>query len=124
MSTITAHDMSQHWRLVNVEGGRVAGVFQVGYPHQFGYPHQRGYRTVKSIEVIMWHTDEHRSGRLLRAHALTAFVDGGDVEIPQHMIDEEVRDDVLDVLDVLDEMKAAILAAVGAAKFDESEVPS
>lgn len=113
MSTVRAHDMSQHWRLVDVEGGRVTGTFWVDSPDR------RGRQIVKSIDVIMWHTDEHHSGRLLRTHGLTAFVEGGDVEIPRHMIDEGVRDDVLDVLD---DMNAAILAAVAAAKFDESEV--
>ena len=106
MAEVTAHDMGRYWRLVDVDGGRVTGTFWVSL--------NRADRVqyVRTVDVIVWDDDEHRSGRTLYSDSLTAFIEGGEVRIPEHMIREQVRADVLDEMDA---MKAAIRLAAEAA---------
>lgn len=66
---------------------------------------------VKPVDVIVWDSPEHHSGRVLYPTDLTAFVKDGVVDIPPHMV---VKDKHADVLDVMADMEAAILAACAA----------
>lgn len=96
----TARDMSAQWRLVYVSGP-VYGTFWVSAI------------SVRAVDVTIWYADAEY-GRVVRE--LCAWVKDGQVDIPKHMIDPMVRDDVLDRLD---DMKAAVLAAVEAVTWDE-----
>ena len=105
------HDMSRYWRLVSVENGRVTGTFWVDAPDK------RGRRSVKAVDVTVWADDARTWGRAVTD--LTAFLDGdGEVDIPPHMIREQVRDDVLAQIDA---MKAACLAAVNAVEWEDED---
>ena len=93
----TARDMSAQWRLVYVSGP-VYGTFRVSAEF-------KGRISVRAVDVTIWYADAEY-GRVVRE--LCAWVKDGQVDIPKHMIDPMVRDDVLDRLD---DMKAAVLAA-------------
>lgn len=97
-------DMSKFWRLVCVSRSRVSGTFWVS---------RRGDRptdrtSVSTVDVVVWDEGRHW-GRTLTTKDLTAWVnDDGTVDLPKHMIREDVRDDVEDAWD---EMLAAIKVA-------------
>lgn len=106
MSTPKGHDMSQHWRLVSVDGGPVTGTFWVSKPD-----HRR--QIVKAIDVSVWF-DDHTWGRHFTD--MTALIKAGEVDILDRTIDERVRADVLTQLDAL---KAAVLAAATAVTWPQ-----
>jgi peroxiredoxin family protein len=115
-----AYDMSKHWRLINVEASpdddvKVSGTFWVS----------QGLRNdevqVKAIDVQVWY-ERRQYGRVIRE--MFARVDADDVvKVPAHMIDDRVRDDVLDNIEAI---KAAVLAVarVEWRPLAASEVPA
>lgn len=111
MAEVKAFDMGRTWRLVGVEGGRVTGTFWVALD-----PDQKRATHVKTVDVTVWADDQKTWGRTLYSDSLTSFVEGGDIDIPEHMIREQVRHDVLDAMD---DMRSAIRAAVDAASPEE-----
>ena len=103
-----AYDYSAHKRVVIVEGERVRGELVV----------LLGKRTwVRPLEVTIWDEGRH-SGRVIYSNAFSASVEGGECDLPEHMIRSDGRDDVLEVLD---EMKSACVAAVAALTSSEDE---
>lgn len=104
----TGYDMSKYWRLVATDGGLVTGTWWVQAPHH-------GSQNVTPVDVTVWVEGRHW-GRSLYTRDLTASVEDGQVEIPEHMIRAETRDHVLEHID---HVKAAVLAAVAAVHFDE-----
>lgn len=109
MNDVTGHDMSRFWRLVSVKNGLVTGTFWVSRPND-----KRDEQIVKAVDVLVWHEKEHYSGRVI--NDMTAFIRGGEVDLPPHMIREQVRDDVLAKID---EVKVAILAAAAAVTWTD-----
>lgn len=107
MSEARAYDMGKFWRLVSVDGGRVIGTFWVSVPEGDREGH------VKTVDVTVWDGPQRNWGRVLYSHSLTAFVKGDEVRIPEHMIDKEVR---ADVLDAMDDMQNAVRLSVRAAE--------
>ena len=74
----TAHDMSQHWRLVSAEAAndthRVSGTWWA----------TREY--IKAVDVTIW-SNEMRCGWVFYSNSLTAFIEtDGSVCIPKHMV--------------------------------------
>ena len=74
----TAHDMSQHWRLVYAEQAnethRVHGVWWASEKH------------VKTVDVTIWN-NAMRCGWVFYSDSLTAFIEtDGSVRIPKHMV--------------------------------------
>lgn len=106
MAELDAFELTAHQRLICVEGGRVTGIFWV-LKTRVGRFH------VKPVDVSVWDSDEHNSGRILYSDDLTAFVTGDEVDIPPHMVTPSKHDDVLDAMA---DMEAAILAATKAWK--------
>lgn len=100
-SETRAYDMSRYQRLIAVENGRVTGTFKASWSLR----HRPEEVLIHPVDVTVW--DEHRhSGRVLHSgDDLTAWVRSGEVEIPEHMIREAVK---FDVLDAIDEMKLAL----------------
>ena len=114
MADVTAHDMGRYWRLVTVDGGLVTGAFWVALPLP---AHRNQSVHVKTVDVIVWADERHTSGCCLDSADLTAFVDDGEVRIPEHMISKQIR---WDVLDAMDAMKIAIRLAAEAAVRPEA----
>jgi len=106
---VTGHDMSRYWRLVSVEGGPITGTVWVSIP-------RKGEQTVKAVDMTLWADEKHSWGRLIKD--MTAFIRNGVVEISKHMIEERVREDVLDQIDAV---KVAILAAAAAVTWPADE---
>ena len=103
MSTVHGYDMSRFQRIIAVEGGRVTGLFHV-------LSTKRGDYHVKPIDVTIW-DDDRISGRVLYSGDLTAFVEGGEVDIPPHMIRREKHADVLEAMGAMESaVRAAVLA--------------
>ena len=76
--TATAHDMSQHWRLISAEAAsdthRVYGTWWA----------TREY--IKAVDVTIW-SREMRCGWVFYSDSLTAFIEtDGSVRIPKHMV--------------------------------------
>lgn len=74
----TAHDMSQHWRLISAEAAndthRVYGTWWAA----------REY--IKAVDVTIW-SREMRCGWVFYSSSLTAFIEtDGSVRIPKHMV--------------------------------------
>ena len=86
--TARAYDMSQHWRLVNVEGKPISGTFWVDVE-----PGKDGRRIVRAVDVVVWH-EEAAFGRVLSSKDLTAWVKGDEVDLSKHMIRSDVLADV------------------------------
>lgn len=107
MAQPRGHDMSKFWRLVSVEGGLVTGTWWVSSPDR------RGESWVKSVDVVVWHDELHRSGVVMNA-GITASVAGGVVDLPRHMIHGQHK---YAVWSNLDAVKASILAAVEAVEW-------
>lgn len=102
---VQAYDMGRFWRLVSVDSGRVTGTFWVTHGPDGEVNH------VRPVDVAVWADDQHTWGRVLYSDSLTAFVNGDEIRIPEHMIREQVRADVLDAMDA---MTNAIRLAVAA----------
>lgn len=86
--TAKAYDMSQHWRLVNVEGKPISGTFWVDVK-----PDKDGRRIVRTVDVVVWH-EEAKFGRALNSRDLTAWVKGDEVSLSKHMIRSDALADV------------------------------
>lgn len=90
MADLTAHDMTRFWRIFTIQHGRVNGTFTV----------KAGKDRVHNVtpeEVTVYGDDSHRWGRVLHGTDLTAFVrEDGSIDLPEHMIKESLRHDVLD----------------------------
>ena len=76
--SVTAHDMSQHWRLISAEAAnethRVYGTWWA----------TREY--IKAVDVTIW-SREMRCGWVFYSDSLTAFIEtDGSVRIPKHMV--------------------------------------
>ena len=113
MSEPKGHDMSRHWRMVAVDGGRVTGTWWVTRPDRRGEVH------VKPIDVTIWNGPERHWGRFCTdTRGLTAFVKGAELSIPEHMIRGPWRDDALAALD---EVAASIRAAVAAVEWEADD---
>lgn len=108
----TAHDMSRYWRIFTYQHGRVNGTFVVKAGKD-------GVHNVSPFEVTVYADDAHTWGRVLYSKDLTAFYRDGAVDVPKHMIREEVR---YDVEDAWDDMIAALTACIAAFPVDELEV--
>lgn len=107
---ITARDMSRYWRLVSVSDGPVTGTLWVSRPS--------GQTTlVQAVRVTVWIDPQRTWGRVVTD--MIAWVKGDDVDIPERMTDPDVRSDVLDRLD---DVKAAVLAAARAVKWENIDV--
>jgi hypothetical protein len=106
---VTGHEVLRYWRLVSIEGGPCTGTVWISIPH-------KGEQTVKAVDMILWADEKHSWGRLIKG--MTAFIRNGVVEISKHMIEEKVRDDVLDQIDAV---KVAILAAAAAVTWPDEE---
>ena len=72
----TAHDMSQHWRLISAEADddthRVSGTWWATSEY------------IKAVDVTIW--DNAMRGWVFYSNSLTAFIEDGTVTIPKHMI--------------------------------------
>ena len=116
MAEVTAHDMGTYWRLVDVDGGRVTGTFWVLLPSERA---RRQDVSLVTVDVTVWDDEHHHAGRMLYSRDLTAFIEeDGEVHIPEHMIREQVR---YDVLDAMDAMKVAVRLAADAAIRPEAD---
>lgn len=113
MSKPTAHDMTRFWRIFTIQHGRVNGTFIV----------RAGKDRVHNVtpeDVTLYGDDEHSWGRVLHSTDLTAFVsEDGSIDLPEHMIKESLRDDVLDARD---DLLSAIRACVDAFPIGERHV--
>lgn len=109
-----AHDMSRYWRLFTYQHGRINGTFVV-------MAGKEGPHNVKPFEVSVYADEGHTWGRVLRSEDLTAFVKDGEIDIPKHMIREDVR---YDIEGAWDDMLVAIRACVAAFPTDPPPAPS
>lgn len=116
MGETKAYDLGRFQRLVGVDGKRVSGTFMV-----LSAKNSR-QMWVTTVDVVVW-DEGHNSGRVLHSQDLTASVQDGEADLHERSIASNKVDDVLDVWD---EMKAALVAAAEAAKFDASgsEIPN
>ena len=85
---VTAYDMGKFWRLVTVDGGLVTGTFWVS----LGRSADSQAVHVKTVDVVVWADERRSSGRVLYSDSLTAFIEDGEVRVPEHMIREQVRE--------------------------------
>ena len=112
MNEPTAYDMTRFWRIFTIQHGRVNGTFIV----------RAGKDRVHNVtpeDVTIYLDDEHSWGRVLDARDLTAFVrEDGSIDLPEHMIRESIRDDVLEVMD---DLITAIRACVEAFPVEEPD---
>ena len=102
-----AYDMSEHWRLVSLDRDpdgdvKISGTFWVSRP-------RHDDTDVKAIDVHLWF-ERPKFGRVIRDMYASVTADG-QVDLPPHMIDPKVRDDVMDNVDLV---KAACLAVARA----------
>lgn len=75
---MNAYDMSQYMRLIQVEGGRVTGLFKVSPPQ----PDSRFQQTwVQVFDITVWDAEQHQSGRVLYSADLTCSVSDGVAEL-------------------------------------------
>ncbi len=97
--------MSEHWRLVGIDGcPRISGTFWVTRPET-----DEDTIWVKSVDVTVWSEGRHH-GRILYSGDLAASVKGGVVDLRRHMLR---ADKLADVEEVWDDM-LAVIAAVAA----------
>jgi hypothetical protein len=106
-----AHDMSAYWRIFTYQHGRINGTFVV-------HAGKERVHNVKPYEATVYADETHSWGRVLHVNDLTAFVRDGGVDIPKHMIREEVRYDVEDAWDDLIAAMTACVEAFGPAHAD------
>lgn len=114
MSEIHAYDLGRYQRIVQVDGNRVRGKFEVLYARD-----GREF-WVSAIDVTVY-ADEARSwGRIFYYGDLKGSVENGVASLSKHMVSS---DRLADVEDVWDEMLEVLVAAAGAAKFNDQQVP-
>src|SRR5690606_12561987 len=77
-----SYDMSEHWKLVSVDGGLVTGTVWVTRKH------------VRPVDVTVWDGPERHSGRIVYSDGFTAFIEDGKARIPDHMIHGLAEGDV------------------------------
>ena len=109
-----AYNMGRFQRVVGTDG-RFSGTWVVLIA--------RGrYRAfVKPHDVVVYDETRH-SGRILGPDSLIAWVDSdGTVDLPEHMIRESIRYDVLDAMDDLLTLLPLIVAAAESAGSEERE---
>ena len=113
MSEPTAHDMTRFWRIFTIQHGRINGTFIV----------KAGRDRVHNVtpeDVTIYGDDAHSWGRVLYGKDLIAFVrEDGSIDLPEHMIKESLR---YDVLDAKDDLISAIRACVEAFPIGERHV--
>ena len=99
--------MSRFYRLIGVEGGRVAGTFVVLLP-----PDESRAAWVMAHDVTIYGDDAHTWGRVAYSNDLKGSVRGGVATLSKHMINQGI---FADVEDVWDEMLAVLVEVVDAA---------
>ncbi len=101
----TAHDMSEHWRLVSAEAAndthRVYGTWWVSRDN------------VKTVDVTIWDS-QAKYGRVFYSDDLTAFVEHGEVDLPKHMI----RSDKLAEAEAAWDLLVEVIAAAAGVTWD------
>lgn len=102
-----ATDYSNHKRVVIIEHGRVRGEVIVL---------QAKRAWVNPLDLVIWDEARH-SGRVLNSTAFNASVEDGVCNLPEHMIREDVR---ADVLEVIAQVKEACVAAVAVTRRTEA----
>lgn len=97
-----AHDMSAYWRLFTYQHGRINGTFVV-------HAGKDGPHNVNPYDVTVYADEARTWGRVLYSKDFTAFVRDGEIEIPKHMIREDIRHDVEDAWgDMLTAIRACV----------------
>lgn len=101
-----AVDMSDYWRLVSAQQGRVRGTWWVSRHHSDGLH-------VSSVDVTLYADDEHTWGRTCSDQIRATIVDG---EVT-HLGVEDDRKAEAD--GCMDDLRAVIVAAANAPKWEE-----
>ena len=114
---MSAYDLSRYQRLIGVDGGRVTGTFWATTP----VGGKDRSTIVETVDVLVWHDDEHTSARVLRSGDLSASIQDGDVDLRLHMIADDRRADVQDAWDeMVDALSAVAVAALRAVGGDRA----
>lgn len=108
---IQAYDLGRFQRIVQVDGSRIRGKFQV-----LSARDDRDEAWVSAIDVTVYADDDRSWGRVFYSNDLTGSVKDGVAQLSKHMV---ASNKLHDVEDVWDEMLAVLAAAAAAAKFDE-----
>jgi len=102
-----AYDLSRYQRLIGVEGGRVTGKFEV-----VGGLRKREELWITTVDVVVWHDDEHHSGIVFYSNDFTTSVKDGEVGKPvargenkQAVVESHWDDFVAALLAVADEFE-------------------
>ena len=101
-----AHDMSEHWRLINVSGGHIRGTFWVDVE-----PDRQGRTLIRAVDVTVWHEDR-KWGRVLTHGDLTAWVKGDEVDLSLRSVNPVARDDVGEHLEAMHDVLRAVAGVV------------
>lgn len=110
---MNAYSMSQFQRVVGTDG-RFSGTWVVLLASE------KHRASVRPHDVTVY-DEGHHSGRILGPDSLLAWVaDDGTVDLPEHMIRESIRDDVLDAKDELLALLPLIVAAAQQSEGRES----
>ena len=93
-----AYDMSRHQRVIGTDG-RISGTW---IALQASSRAEAREVLIKANDVTIY-DEAHRSGRCMYSADFTAWVRDGVVDLPMHMVREEIRADVEDARAEIDE---------------------
>ncbi|MCZ4069243.1 hypothetical protein O1W71_16355 [Microbacterium sp. H37-C3] len=111
---VSAYSMSRFQRVVGTDG-RLSGTWVVMLASD------RHRASVRPHDVTVYDEGRH-SGRILGPDSLLAWVaKDGTVDLPEHMIRESIRDDVLDAKEELLELLPRIVEAAGSTDQESSD---
>jgi len=100
-----AYSLNRFYRVVGTDG-RISGTWVVMLPARA----DRDY--LIKPQYVTFYDESHHSGRIAGPNDLTVWVrQDGSVDIPEHMIRESIRYDVLDVIDELRELVPSMIEA-------------
>jgi hypothetical protein len=100
-----AYSMNSFYRVVGTEG-RISGTWVVMLPAR------RDRSTIIKPHDVTFYDEAHHSGMIAGPDDLVIWVRQDDsIDIPEHMIREAVRDDVLDAIDELRALVPSMVAA-------------